>query len=254
MAYAKTELAQGNQTSYKYAGFELRKATLLNPQNSEAWLLLAQSLDLVSPTLIERDMRIWGAYEKAIETAADEAAKQRIRSNPDYQALKTKLYRQTSTSGQTFYDIRGYKRTDTTRISPATQDAILKFESKHALFKMALQSCGPQTPDSACETRIDEFNNAYRQAYVDLKNANLKTVGKTSTMGGDISDGIIDNLKAEAKAYNDKLIPCVRQGQGNVEQCWEKTFPNLASNKNAIETQDWRDTDSELVHSLNQFF
>jgi len=239
VAYAKTELVQGNQTSYKYAAFELRKAVLINPQNSEAWLLLAQSLNLVSPTLIERDMRIWGAYQKAIDTAASEAEKDRIKNSADYVALKNKLYRQTSTSGQTFYDLRGYKRSETTRLSTNIQDLILNFESKRAVMKMGLQSCGPQPSGSDCEARITALNNEYRLAYVQLNKAN-KATSRSTMEPIQISSDIIDNLKAEAEFFNDTFIPCLRTGDGDVEKCWEKSFPKQAANKQSIDAQDWR--------------
>ena len=232
VAYAKSELAQGNPTSFRLAIFELRKAVTNDPQNQEAWRLMAYALATLSPPRnIDTDFKALAAYEKAI--ALDPTQPSPLRNDPNYKRIKSLVSRSNMTHGQTMWEYRGY--TGVQEGAPgnkAFQNKIIALETNRAGLRMALQGCHDFSVGNPCRQQLDQAIVAYRDS-----RRSVLAAEKTGRHLGNRINMLNQEYHRHTNIYN-----CVigkDAAPRTPDQCFQQAYQLNSDNQRSDQYRDW---------------
>lgn len=229
--YARTEMAQGNMTSYRLAAFELRKAVVNDPNNVEAWRLLAHAMAQVRPKLIDRDAKIVLAFRKAIELEQDAQKKQQLQNHPTYLAVLNRM-KSSNDNGPGLLDLHRYIRTDQNDLEPVLKDKIVDLEVERAHVRVILQSCPDFRANSSCSDQLHDAFIAYKGRLDALKQTN-SSLGRLTDK---IHDSMMDGVSAEYNRHV-RMYRCVNDGNGTVRSCFMQYYNNPP--KTSTDYMDW---------------
>ncbi len=231
VAYARTELVQGNNASYKYANYELRKAVINEPGNREAWLLLAESSRLIRPSTIDRDFRALAGYRRAYALSTTDADRDAVRNSPQYLALQRKLAQLNDREGNTMLQARAYVDREQTTLDSSVRKAILDLEAERAKLRIVIQSCSDFSSGSTCSTQATAALSSYR-----AKNQAFGTANAAVTNTRERSPSYAVTQANAEVARHERLLTCMQSG-GSADSCFNTAYGNPG--RGSLEAQDW---------------